>query len=256
MVGKSGRHKPANTGLVFGRRSVAAFVSRFPDRVLSLEIVEAQAMRHSGGIVEQVKEHGIAVQTVQPKTLEAYAQGASHQGICARIRPAQELPEQDLEAYVPDHKPSLILVLDRVQDPHNLGACLRTAEATGVDLVIAPRNQAVGLTPTVRKVASGAAEFVPYLRVTNLSRTLTRLKELNVWCVALSGEAEESLYDVDLTGSVALVLGSEGAGIRELTKKTCDRLASLPLMGEVGSLNVSVATGVGLYEVLRQRRET
>ncbi|MFM7065689.1 MAG: 23S rRNA (guanosine(2251)-2'-O)-methyltransferase RlmB, partial [Gammaproteobacteria bacterium] len=148
----------------------------------------------------------------------------------------------------------LLLVLDGVTDPHNLGACLRTADAAGVDCVIAPRDRAAGLTPAARKVAAGAAESVPFAQVTNLVRCLERLKQAGVWVVGTAGEATDEVHAVDLTGPLAVVMGAEGEGMRRLTRETCDRLVRLPMAGAVESLNVSVATGVVLYEAVRQRR--
>jgi 23S rRNA (guanosine2251-2'-O)-methyltransferase len=148
----------------------------------------------------------------------------------------------------------LILILDGVQDPHNLGACLRTADATGVDVVIAPRDKSVGLTPVVSKIASGAAESVPFVQVTNLARTMKMLADAyQVWIVGTAGETESKLYDIDLTGNLAVVMGGEQKGMRRLTREHCDQLVYLPMLGEVESLNVSVAAGVALYEVVRQR---
>jgi 23S rRNA (guanosine2251-2'-O)-methyltransferase len=149
--------------------------------------------------------------------------------------------------------PPLLLVLDGVTDPHNLGACLRVADGAGAHAVIAPKDHAVGINATVAKVASGAAETVPYFMVTNLARTLGELKERNIWCVGLSDEATQTLYQADLKGPTALVMGAEGTGLRQLTRKTCDALASIPMLGAVESLNVSVASGICLYEAVRQR---
>jgi 23S rRNA (guanosine2251-2'-O)-methyltransferase len=151
-------------------------------------------------------------------------------------------------------RPAFLLILDGVTDPHNLGACLRTADAAGVDCVVAPRDRAVGLTPVVRKVAAGAAETIPFAQVTNLARTLESLKQAGVWVVGTAGEATDELYTVDLTGPLAVVMGAEGDGMRRLTRETCDRLVRLPMAGGVESLNVSVATGVVLYEAVRQRQ--
>jgi len=150
--------------------------------------------------------------------------------------------------------PALLLVLDGVTDPHNLGACLRTADAAGVQAVILPKDRSAGLTPVVRKVACGAAEHLPVFAVTNLARALRTLQAAGLWVYGAAGEAEKSLYDVDFTGSVALVLGAEGSGLRRLTREHCDALVKIPMTGSVESLNVSVATGVLLYEVVRQRR--
>jgi 23S rRNA (guanosine2251-2'-O)-methyltransferase len=175
-----------------------------------------------------------------------------HQGVAARVEIIPQTHSLDdlLDAVT---GPILLLVLDGVTDPHNLGACLRVADGAGAHAVIAPKDHAVGVTATVAKVASGAAETVPYFMVTNLSRTLGELKERSIWCIGTSDDAPKTIYQADLKGSVALVLGAEGAGMRQLTRKTCDDLVNIPMMGAVESLNVSVASGVCLYEALRQR---
>jgi 23S rRNA (guanosine2251-2'-O)-methyltransferase len=172
--------------------------------------------------------------------------------VAARVEALQQVHSLDelLESLT---EPPLLLLLDGVTDPHNLGACLRVADGAGVHAVIAPKDHAVGVNATVAKVASGAAETVPYFMVTNLARTLNELKERNIWCIGTSDDAPKTLYEVDLKGPVALVLGAEGEGIRQLTRKTCDELVRLPMKGAVESLNVSVASGVCLYEAVRQR---
>ena len=171
------------------------------------------------------------------------------------VEPSPPQTEDDLEELVlAAGRDVLLLVLDGVQDPHNLGACLRCADAAGVSAVIAPKDRAAGLTPVVRKVAAGAAETVPFVQVTNLARTLKRLKELGVWIVGTEGEAGKDLYEADLKGPLAIVMGAEGAGMRRLTREGCDFSVRLPMRGVVESLNVSVATGIVLYEALRQRR--
>ncbi|MFN6100747.1 MAG: 23S rRNA (guanosine(2251)-2'-O)-methyltransferase RlmB, partial [Burkholderiales bacterium] len=178
-----------------------------------------------------------------------------HQGVVARVHAidiARSLDEC-LEA-LPEDQPALILVLDGITDPHNLGACLRVADGAGVHAVIAPKDHAVGINATVAKVASGAAETVPYFMVTNLARTLNELKERHIWVTGTSDDAPQTLYDVDLKISTAWVLGAEGSGLRQLTRKTCDQLVSIPMAGGVESLNVSVASGICLYETVRQRR--
>jgi 23S rRNA (guanosine2251-2'-O)-methyltransferase len=177
-----------------------------------------------------------------------------HQGVVARVDAVAQVTSLDelleqLEAAGTTQP--LLLVLDGVTDPHNLGACLRVADGAGAQAVIAPKDHAAGINA---KVASGAAETVPYFMVTNLARTLNELKERNIWCIGTSDDAEKTIYDVDLTGPVALILGAEGEGMRQLTRKTCDELVSIPMHGAVESLNVSVASGVCLYEALRQRR--
>jgi 23S rRNA (guanosine2251-2'-O)-methyltransferase len=186
-----------------------------------------------------------------------------HQGVAARTRPLPQARSldtllEDLEsaqAALPlqDRQPPLLLVLDGVTDPHNLGACLRVADGAGAHAVIAPKDHAAGINATVAKVASGAAETVPYFMVTNLARTLMELKERNIWITGTSDAAPRTLYEADFRGPTALVLGAEGDGMRQLTAKTCDQLVSLPMRGAVESLNVSVASGICLYEVLRQR---
>jgi len=179
-----------------------------------------------------------------------------HQGVAARVEPVAQVTSLDellenLEAAGIEQP--LLLVLDGVTDPHNLGACLRVADGAGAHAVIAPKDHAVGINATVAKVASGAAETMPYFMVTNLARTLNELKERNIWCIGTSDDAPKTIYQVDLKGPVALVLGAEGDGMRQLTRKTCDELVSIPMKGAVESLNVSVASGVCLYEALRQR---
>jgi 23S rRNA (guanosine2251-2'-O)-methyltransferase len=180
-----------------------------------------------------------------------------HQGVAARVQAIEQVHSLDellenLEAS--GTVQPLILVLDGITDPHNLGACLRVADGAGAHAVIAPKDHAAGINATVAKVASGAAETMPYFMVTNLARTLNELKERNIWIIGTSDDADKTIYEVDLKGPVALVLGAEGAGMRQLTRKTCDELVSIPMQGAVESLNVSVASGVCLYEALRQRR--
>ena len=214
--------------------------------------------------VDKVVQAGVRLIEADGVRLARLCGSHGHQGVAARVhelalvRSLDELLEQ-LEAANLD-KPQvqrdepLLLVLDGVTDPHNLGACLRVADGAGAHAVIAPKDHAAGINATVAKVASGAAETVPYFMVTNLARTLNELKERNIWIIGTSDAAEKTLYEVDLKGPVALVLGAEGEGMRQLTGKTCDQLVRLPMRGAVESLNVSVASGVCLYEALRQRR--
>jgi 23S rRNA (guanosine2251-2'-O)-methyltransferase len=177
-----------------------------------------------------------------------------HQGAVARCHGAPRWSEADLEVLLIGlPHPPLVLVLDGIQDPHNLGACLRSADAAGVHAIVAPRDRAVGITPAVRKVASGAAETVPFVQVTNLARTLRHLQELGLWRVGAAGEAPVTLYEVDLRGPLALLLGAEGKGLRRLTREHCDTLVRIPMLGAVASLNVAVATGICLFEAQRQR---
>lgn len=197
---------------------------------------------------------GVPVHLAPKAQLDDMAAGVRHQGCLAQVQSAKPLDEGGLLALVATLEQPFILVLDQVQDPHNLGACLRSAAAAGVHAVVVPSDNAVGLTATARKVAAGGAELVPLARVTNLARTLRALQAQNIWLVGMADEAETPLYQVDLRGGLALVLGSEGSGLRRLTGETCDALVGIPMTGGVASLNVSVATGVCLFEALRQRQ--
>ena len=210
--------------------------------------------RRLAELADLAREGGVPIRQVEGEDLARVAPGLNHQGALAWVRIPASRGEADLDILLDAlDVPAFLLVLDEVQDPHNLGACLRSADAAGVQAVIAPRDNAAGLTPTVAKVASGAAQSVPYIQVTNLARTLDALKARGVWLVGLAGEAQTDLYGLDLKGPLALVLGGEGRGLRRLTRERCDFLACLPMRGRVESLNVSVATGICLYEALRQR---
>ncbi len=206
-------------------------------------------------IIGLAKEGSVRVNQVERSELDAMVPGVNHQGVVAEVAVPASLGEKDLEALLDGTDvPPLLLILDGVQDPHNLGACLRSADATGVTAVIAPKDRSVGLTPTVCKVASGAADTVPFIQVTNLVRTIRWLQDVHrVWVVGTAGEAESSLYQIDLVGPLALILGAEEKGMRRLTREACDSVVKLPMAGSVESLNVSVATGVCLYEAVRQR---
>ncbi|MGD9094617.1 MAG: 23S rRNA (guanosine(2251)-2'-O)-methyltransferase RlmB, partial [Chromatiales bacterium] len=206
-------------------------------------------------LVHELERAGILPQQVSREELDRIARGTNHQGIIIRALAPAAIGEKQLPEILDRAEgPLLLLILDGVQDPHNLGACLRTADAAGVHLVIAPKDRSVGLTPVACKVASGAAESVPFIQVTNLARTMKMLaEEYRVWIVGMAGEADVNLQDIQLDGHLAIVMGSEEKGMRRLTRDNCDALASLPMMGSVESLNVSVATGVALYEAVRQR---
>jgi 23S rRNA (guanosine2251-2'-O)-methyltransferase len=202
---------------------------------------------------ERAREAGAKLIDSSDAQLTQLAGTARHQGVVARVTAL--VARHSLDDVLDDVKGApLVLVLDGVTDPHNLGACLRVADGAGAHAVIAPKDHAVGLNATVAKVASGAAETVPYLMVTNLARSLNEMKERDIRIVGTSDDAERTIYDLDLSGPVALVLGAEGTGLRQLTRKTCDELVRIPMQGAVESLNVSVAAGVCLYEALRQRR--
>lgn len=205
------------------------------------------------------RKHAIEVLEVNRSTLNELISDVQHQGVVAQLRESSIGVRQDLREFVQrklrmdKSQPLLLLILDEVQDPHNLGACLRSCDAAGVDAVVVPADNSVGLTPVVRKVASGAAEHVPLFQVTNLQRSLGELQDLGVWVFGAAGDAAECLFDLDLTGHVALVMGAEGRGMRRLTRARCDQLFHLPMKGRVSSLNVSVAAGISLFEVVRQR---
>jgi len=238
--------------LVYGIHSVAHLLKVSADRVLELRVAEDRSDQRLTVIRELARQHGVDPVPTTREDLDQRAAGA-HQGVLAVVRPRPAGNEDDLAVALDRLPEPLLLVLDGVQDPHNLGACLRTADATGVDAVVVPRDRAAGLTATVRKVASGASETVPFYQVTNLARTLRDLGGRGIRRVGTDGEAETSLFAADLRGPLAIVMGGEGKGLRRLTRENCDLLVSLPMLGAVDSLNVSVATGVCLYMALGQR---
>lgn len=199
------------------------------------------------------KSAGIALRFVPLDQIERQAAGARHQGVIARVQSTRIYDERDLEGLIEAAAKPLLLILDGVQDPHNLGACLRSAAAAGATAVIVPKDRAATLTPTARKVAAGGAERVPLVRVTNLARCMKDLQDAGIWIVGLAGEAEASLYSVDLKGPMAIAMGGEGEGLRRLTREHCDYLAKIPMASGMESLNVSVAAGISLFEALRQR---
>ena len=241
--------------LIFGIHTVNAAIREDPGGVLELWIAKGRHDRRMHELVAEANRLGLSASLVEPKTLRRLVGDARHQGAVARCRRKKTLSEADLPELLAsvDQSP-LILVLDGISDPHNLGACLRTAEAAGVHAVIATRDRAAGITPIVKKVASGAAEHIPFFAVTNLARTLRTLKEQGVWLCGTDDKADTCLFELKLSGALAIVMGAEGKGLRRLTRELCDYLAYLPMAGDVGSLNVSVATGICLYEALRQRR--
>ncbi|WP_339338927.1 23S rRNA (guanosine(2251)-2'-O)-methyltransferase RlmB [uncultured Oceanicoccus sp.] len=238
---------------VFGFHAVNAVLQRQPNRIDELWLQQGRNDQRMQDLLQQAKALGIHCKTVARQELDEQAAG-NHQGVMAKTKPAQTLRDRDLKQLLDtlEHQP-LLLILDGVTDPHNLGACLRTADAAGVDAVIAPKDNSAPLNGTVRKVACGAAEVMPYIQVTNLARTLQDLQARGIWITGTAGEAEQSVYDADFSGAMALVMGAEGKGMRRLTRENCDFLVKLPMAGSVSSLNVSVATGVCLFEVVRQR---
>jgi 23S rRNA (guanosine2251-2'-O)-methyltransferase len=241
--------------LVYGLHAVRAVLARRPADVLRLSIAAARDDARSRELRELAAGRGVKVVAATPAALDAETGGAAHQGFVAEVRPSVPLDENSLlDLLAAQTQAALVLVLDGVSDPHNLGACLRTADAAGATAVVAPRDRAASLTPTVRKVAAGAAETVPFAQVTNLARALRDMKQAGLWIGGTAGDGEKSIFEADLSGPLAIVMGSEGRGLRRLTRENCDFTVSLPMQGAVASLNVSVAAGIALYEALRQRR--
>lgn len=241
--------------LVCGIHAISAALAR-PGHVAELWIDSSRrGDARLRSIIDMATTQDIALHFVPLSEIDRLATNLRHQGVVGHINASPSYSEHDLERLIDQHgKTILLLILDGVQDPHNLGACLRSADAAGVHAVIAPRDRAAGVTATVRKVACGGAESVPFIQVTNLARTLRYCQEQGIWLVGASGEADMELYEADLAGPLGLVLGAEESGLRRLTKEHCDNLVRIPMLGRVESLNVSVATGICLYEALRQRR--
>ena len=238
--------------VLFGFHAVGVRLKTAPASVIEVYVDATRRDARMKQFLGRAAEAGVRVIEADGARLAKLAGGVGHQGVVARVQAIEAARSlDDLLDELRD--PPLLLVLDGVTDPHNLGACLRVADGAGVHAVIAPKDHAAGINATVAKVASGAAETVPYFMVTNLARTLNELKERNIWVIGTSDQATQTLYQADLKGPVALVLGAEGDGMRQLTAKTCDQLVSIPMRGAVESLNVSVASGVCLYEALRQR---
>jgi 23S rRNA (guanosine2251-2'-O)-methyltransferase len=239
---------------LFGIHAVQAALDYSPKKINKAWIDTQRQDKRLMQIIDDLLSLGIEPEKTDRKKLDRFAEGNNHQGIVIEVEMPAELSESDLKQAVESLTGSaLLLVLDNVQDPHNLGACLRTADATGVQGVIITKDNATGITPTVCKVASGAAETVPVYQVTNLSRTLRWLKDQGIWIMGAAGAATQTVYQTDLTVPLAVVVGAEGKGLRRLTQEQCDFLVKLPMLGQVESLNLSVATGVLLYEAVRQR---
>ncbi len=240
--------------LVWGWHTVTHLLKYAPERVLSVHLTGERDDARARDLQALIEVTGVSVQHAPRAALDKMTGEGVHQGVAVQIRPSVELSSTELFTQVETQGDGLLLlVLDSVQDPHNLGACLRAADGAGAHGVVAPKRRAAGLTDTVRKVASGAAETIPFYRVTNLSRTLATLGDAGVWRVGTSDRATASVYETSLTGPLAVVMGGEARGMRRLTTEHCDALLSLPMRGAVSSLNVSVATGVVLYEAVRQR---
>ncbi len=261
--GKNTRHtkrrKPSKElsvpdDLIFGLHAIQAAVDVPASRVTEIWLADEREDERTRAIIEAAAQHNIALHKVPRENLDERLPDVQHQGGIARCKPLANLDETHLYQQLDQlDEPPFLLILDCVQDPHNLGACMRTAEAAGAHAVIAPKDRASSLTATALKVSSGAAERLPFIQVTNLARVLKELQQRGVWLVGTSGESDSTLFDVDLKGPLGLVLGAEGKGIRRLTRDICDQVVLIPMKGQAESLNVSVATGVCLFEAARQR---
>jgi 23S rRNA (guanosine2251-2'-O)-methyltransferase len=241
--------------VLFGFHAVGVRLKTAPKSVIEIYYEPTRRDMRMRQFLDRAREAGVRLIEADGMRLAKLAGSHGHQGVAARVEALAVVHSLDelLEGLEAQGTVPLLLVLDGITDPHNLGACLRVADGAGAHAVIAPKDHAAGINATVAKVASGAAETMPYFMVTNLARTLGELKERNIWVVGTSDDAPKTLYQADLKGPTALVLGAEGEGMRQLTRKTCDELISIPMHGAVESLNVSVASGVCLYEALRQR---
>lgn len=236
--------------LIYGIHAVESVLKHSCENVLEIWILRGRKDERIQSIITLAHQHGISLETISSDKMKKKCPDASHQGVIANIRPAKK----DVVALedILERDRLLLLILDEVQDPHNIGACLRTADAAGVDAVIVSKNRSPGITSVVRKVASGAAETVPFIQVSNLARAMQQLRDNNVWIVGTSGDTDKNIYDINPAHRVAVVMGSEGKGMRRLTRENCDELVSIPMAGTVESLNISVAAGISLFEVKRK----
>ena len=243
----------SETRLIHGFHAVTAKLRHAAEDILEITVAEGRQDGRMRELLKQAEIRGVRVFTADAKRLDGLAGGSQHQGVVAKVAAqAKHLTLDDVLDGLAE--PALLLVLDGVTDPHNLGACLRVADAAGAHAVIAPKDRACGLNATAIKVASGAADSVPYIVVTNLARSLREMQESGIWVIGADGAAEKELYAIDQKGPCAWVLGAEGDGMRRLTRETCDELARIPMLGSVESLNVSVSAGICLFEARRQRR--
>ena len=244
------------TERLFGLHTVKQVLQNSPDTILNVWVQQSLGSEAIRSIHDAINKLGVSIQTVPRSTLDKMTKNQNHQGVMLEVRQVSKKTESDLEDVLEEYKETnpLYLILDSVQDPHNLGACIRTADAAGVTAIIIPKDRAANINETVRKVASGAVENVTVITVVNLVRALKKIKEAGVWVVGTASDVDESIYDLELTTPIAIVMGGEGKGMRASIRKECDYIGSLPITGQIESLNVSVATGVVLYEAVRQRR--
>ncbi len=241
--------------VIYGLHAVQAYLDRQPEGVLEVFLLKSRDDERLNRLVQALRPLGLALQWRERAQLDELAGDSHHQGVVARVREVPPGDEHALADFLDAlQAPPFLLLLDNVTDPHNLGACLRSADAAGVQAVITPRDKSASITPVVRKVACGAAEVLPFFQVTNLARCMVMLKERGIWLLGTAlEEGAQSLYDASLTGPLGIVMGAEGSGMRRLTREHCDSLVYIPMAGSVESLNVSVATGVTLFEARRQR---
>lgn len=240
--------------VLFGFHAVKTTLKYNASRIQKMLIIADRKDDRIGEVIDTAQQLDIEIERCNRKTLDELTDKASHQGVVVLCEPIKAEDEKFLNELLEKlENPAFLLVLDGVTDPHNLGACIRSADAAGVHAVIAPKNNSAPLNATVAKVACGATDVIPYVQVTNLSRTLQQLQQRGIWIAGTSGDAEQNLYQANLEGPLAIVMGAEGKGMRRLTQENCDFLLKLPMAGEVSSLNVSVAAGVCLYEAVRQR---
>ena len=240
--------------LIYGIHAVQHALKKDPHQILEICVLTDSKNKRLIPLLDMAKAYQVRIKLLDKNKLTAYCDSEHHQGIAAKVTFSNEiLDEDDLLAQVENKQINFLLVLDEIQDPHNLGAILRTADGAGVQAVIVSQDNSVKLTAAVSKVACGAAESVPFIEAKNIARFLKALKSLGVWIVGAEANSAETIYDLDLTGPIAVVLGAEGKGLRKLTAASCDYLAAIPMYGQVESLNVSVSAGICLYEVVRQR---
>ncbi|PKH04984.1 23S rRNA (guanosine(2251)-2'-O)-methyltransferase RlmB [Moritella sp. Urea-trap-13] len=244
--------------LIFGIHAVKSLLEHEPERFIEVYALKGREDDRLTPLIAELNDIGIAVQLVNRNTLDKKCDGGRHNGVLARVIEGKKLNESDLDTLLnrieEKEEHPFLLILDGVTDPHNLGACLRSADAAGVHAVIVPKDKSVQLTSVVRKVACGAAETVPLIAVTNLARTMRELQDRRIWIIGTAGEATQDLYQPKLMGPLAIAMGAEEKGLRRLTREHCDELVSIPMAGSISSLNVSVAAGVCLFEVVRQRQ--
>ena len=241
--------------LIYGLHTVTAALKKRPKAICSLWFDDSRHDERMKSLLGLAEKFSVPLYSVPKKNIEVVCPESAHQGVVAIVKSVSPRGESDLlEMLKHLEEPPFLLILDNIQDPHNLGACIRTANACGVHAVIVPKDRAVGLTPVVRKVSCGAAENTPFVQVTNLARTMRMLQKQGIWMIGAAMEGKISVHQASLTGALALVMGAEGRGLRRLTRENCDALINIPMVGDVESLNVSVATGVCLYEAHRQRQ--